>query len=58
MNPNSDEVVLIMMIDSLQNKLNDQKKITVKQFEIIKKQNSEIESLKKIISLSQLAEKS
>jgi hypothetical protein len=47
MNPNSDEVVLIMMIDSLQNKLNDQKKITVKQFEIIKKQNSEIESLKK-----------
>ena len=58
MNPNSDEVVLIMMIDSLQNKLNDQKKITVKQFEIIKKQNSEIESLKKIISLSQSAEKS
>jgi hypothetical protein len=58
MNPNSDEVVLIMMIDSLQNKLNDQKKITVKQSEIIKKQNSEIESLKKIISLSQLTERS
>ena len=58
MNPNSDEVILIMMIDSLQNKLNDQKKITVKQSEIIKKQNIEIESLRKIISLPQLAEKS
>jgi hypothetical protein len=58
MNPNSNETLLTMMVNSLQDKLNEQKKITAKQSEIIKKQNSEIESLRKIISLSQLVEKS
>jgi hypothetical protein len=47
-----------MMVNSLQDKLNEQKKITAKQYEIIKKQNSEIESLREIILLSQLVEKS
>jgi hypothetical protein len=58
MNPNSNETLLTMMVDSLQDKLNEQKKITSKQSEIIKKQNSEIELLRKTISLSQLVEKS
>lgn len=58
MNPNSDETLLVMMINSLQEKLNDQKKIALKQSEIIRKQNSEIQSLRKIILLSQLTEKS
>jgi hypothetical protein len=58
MNPNSNETLLTMMVNSLQDKLNEQKKIAAKQSEIIKKQNSEIESLRKIISLSQLVEKS
>jgi hypothetical protein len=58
MNPNSNETLLTMMVDSLQDKLNEQKKITSKQSEIIKKQNSEIELLKKTISLSQLVENS
>jgi hypothetical protein len=58
MNPNSNETLLTMMVNSLQDKLNEQKKIAAKQSEIIKKQNSEIESLREIISLSQLVEKS
>jgi hypothetical protein len=58
MNPNSNETLLTMMVNSLQDKLNEQKRIAAKQSEIIKKQNSEIESLRKIISLSQLVEKS
>jgi hypothetical protein len=58
MNPNSNETLLTMMVNSLQDKLNEQKKITAKQSEIIKKQNSEIELLRKTISLSQLVEKS
>jgi hypothetical protein len=58
MNPNSNETLLTMMVNSLQDKLNEQKRIAAKQSEIIKKQNSEIESLREIISLSQLVEKS
>jgi hypothetical protein len=58
MNPNSNETLLTMMVNSLQDKLNEQKRIAAKQSEIIKKQNSEIESLRKTISLSQLVEKS
>jgi hypothetical protein len=58
MNPNSNEALLTMMVNSLQDKLNEQKRIAAKQSEIIKKQNSEIESLREIISLSQLVEKS
>jgi hypothetical protein len=58
MNPNSNETLLTMMVNSLQDKLNEQKKIAAKQSEIIKKQNSEIELLRKAISLSQLVEKS
>ena len=58
MNPNSNETLLTMMVNSLQDKLNEQKRIAAKQSEIIKKQNSEIESLRKTILLSQLVEKS
>ena len=36
MNPNSNETLLTMMVNSLQDKLNEQKRIAAKQSEIIK----------------------
>jgi len=43
MNPNSNETVLTMMVDSLQKSVEEQKKIFLKQSDVIKKLNDNLE---------------